>query len=147
MGVFYLVEPFEDEQREWLEEAGVEMPQDAGKRRNPTPAEIRAVCDSLEGFGVEYNSSAKNKFWQANVEGNTKATRNRGTLLNIDNWGGSESRRYKIGFEKGDPDVSLKIVHGLTGKCGPLMIVPDSDEPIVVWAEADVKKLARQWGA
>jgi len=146
MGVFYLVEPFDDEQREWLEEAGVEIPEDAGKGRNPTPAEIREVCDALEGFGVEYKSSGKNKFWQADVTGNTKPTRNRWTLLNINNWGGSETRRYKIMFEKGDPDVIIKIVHGLSAKCGPLMIVPDSYEPIVVWAEADVKKLLKQWG-
>lgn len=147
MGVFYLVEPLDDEQREWLQEVGVQLPRGKAKGRNPTPAEIREICDALDGFEIEYNNSTKNKFWQANVSGNIKPTRNRGTLLNIDNWGGSESRRYKISFEKGDPDVILKIVHALTAKCGPLMIVPDSDDPIVVWAEADVQKLLKKWAS
>jgi hypothetical protein len=148
MGVFYLVEPLDDEQREWLEAEGVALPSSAARSRNPTPAEIREVCDALPGFRVGYNASAKNKFWQANVTGIKGRDRNRGTLLNIDNWGGSEQRRYKITFEKGDPDIILQIVQGLSAHCGPLVVIPDSgDTPAVLWPDANPKKLLRNWGA
>ena len=147
MGVFYLVEPFDGADLEWLEAEGVTIPDGAGQGRNPTPAEIREVCDGLEGVGVTYSASAKEKFWQADVAGLKGADRKRGTLLNIDNWGGSESRRYKITFETGDPGLILQIVHGLSATCGPLLIVPDSgDTPAVVWPGADLKKLRRAWG-
>jgi hypothetical protein len=146
MGVFYIVEPLDDEQREWLGEVGAKLPPGKEKGRNPTPKEVRAVCDALEGFGVTYNASAKGKFWQAGVE-EDKGRNRRGTLLNIDKWGGSEDRRYKIMFEKGDPSLILQIVHGLSSACGPLVVVPDSgDTPAVVWPKADVKRLAREWG-
>ena len=147
MGVFYLVDPLDDDGREWLEVVGVALPKPGPRGRNPTPTEIREVWDALDNFAVTYTASAKGKFWQADVTGRKGADRKRGTLLNIDNWGGSESRRYKITFEKGDPQLILQIVHALSAKCGPLVIVPDTgDDPVVVWPEADLKKLRRKWG-
>ena len=146
MGMFYLVEPFDEGEREFLEEEGAALPPGGRTSRNPTPAEIRAVCDALEGFGVEYTSSARKKFWQANVHGLKGGDRNRATLLNIDKWGGSENGRYKIMFEKGDPSLILQIVQALSKQCGPLVVVPDSDVPAVVWPEANLKKLLRKWG-
>jgi hypothetical protein len=147
MGVIYLVDPLDDEQREWLSEEGVALPGGTQRGRNPTPAEVREVCDALEGFRVSYNASAKNKYWQAEIQGIKGRDRNRGTLLNIDKWGGSEQRRYKITFEKGDPSLVLEIVCGLSVHCGPLVVTPDSGEPpAVVWPEADLKKLLREWG-
>ena len=148
MGVFYVVEPLDDELREWAEREGVALPPGRGKRtaRNPTPAEIRAVCAALDGYRVTYNASTKHKFWQADVEGATGANSKSGTLLNIDQWGGSETRRYKIFFEKGDPALILRIIHGLSAQCGPLAIIPDTGEaPVVAWAEADFKKLLKRW--
>lgn len=148
MGMFYLVEPFDpaDEQCEWLESEGVKLPPGNKAGRNPTPAEVREVCDALTGFAVHYNISAGEKYWQAEVAGIKGPDRKRGTLLNIDRWGGSENRRYKISFEKGDPLLILQILHGLSQHCGPLLVVPDSDTPVVVWPEADVKKLVKVWG-
>jgi hypothetical protein len=146
MGVFYLVDPLDDEEREWLESEGVALPRGGAKRgRNPTPAEIREVCDALEGFRVEYNASVKDKFWQAVIEGIKGRDRRRWAVLSIDKWGGSEQKRYKIMFEKGDPSLILQIVHALSARCGPLLVAPDSDSPVVVWPEADLKKLLREW--
>jgi len=145
MGMFYMVDPFTADDREYLESEGVEMPRRAKPARNPTPAEIRQVCDALDGFDVKYNASKKGKYWQAAIEGKGK-NRNKGTLLNIEKWGGSEDRRYKIIFEKGDPALILQICHALSSVCGPLVVFPDSDVPLVVWPEADLKKLRRQWG-
>jgi hypothetical protein len=146
MGVFYLVDPLGDDEREFLSAQGAALPRGAKPGRNPTPAEIRQICDVLDGFKVTYNASAKNKFWQATVEGIKPKDRNRGTLLNIDNWGGSETRRYKITFEKGDPSLILQIVHALSAHCGPLVVTPDTgDTPAVLWPEADVKRLLRTW--
>ena len=95
MGVLYIVVPLDDEEREWLKEAGVTLPRGRQRTRNPTPAEIREVCDALDGFKVKYKSSTKNKFWQAIIEGIKGRDRNRGTIVNIDNWGGSEERRTR----------------------------------------------------
>jgi hypothetical protein len=143
----YLVEPYGPEASQWLAESGVDVPPGKPKPgRNPTPAEIREVCDALDGFKTEYKSSAAKKWWQATIAATKGRDSDRWTVLNIDQWGGSESRRYKIVFDKGDPTLILQIVHGLSKKCGPLLVVPDSDEPVVVWPEADLKKLARRWG-
>ena len=149
MGVLYIVQPLDDELREWIEGEGGTLPSGASakqKSRNPTPAEIRKVCDALEGCKGTYNASAKGKFWQANVEGVGRANRDRCTLLNIDPWGGSETRRYQIDFEKGDPALILEIVQGLSAHCGPLAVIPDTgDVPAVLWPEADLNKLLKAW--
>ncbi|HKB04982.1 MAG TPA: hypothetical protein VKD90_22355 [Gemmataceae bacterium] len=142
MGVLYIVEPLDAEIREWLSEEGVALP----RGRNPTPAEIRAVCDALDGFRVKYIASTKKKFWQAVVEGRKGRDRERWTILNIEKWGGSEDRRYQILFDKGDPALILEIVRALTAPCGPLVVIPDTgDTPIVLWPEADPEELMRAW--
>ena len=146
MGVLYIVEPLDDEGREWMGSEGVALLRGHESGRNPTPAEIRAVCDALDGFRVDYNLSTKKKIWQADIEGFKGPNQNRGTLLDIDSWGGSEQERYQIMFEKGDPSLILRIVHGLSARCGPLVVIPDSgDPPIVVWADAKLEKLLHEW--
>jgi hypothetical protein len=146
-GVFYIVDPLDDDARQFLKEQGIAVPRGSARGRNPTPAEIRDVCDSLDGFGVEYITSAKSRQWQANIEGLKGRGRNRGTLLNIENWGGSEQRRYQISFENGEPSLILQIVQLLSARCGPFVVVPDSDTPVAVWPEADLKQLLKTWGA
>ena len=146
MGVFYIVDPLDDEGREWLGAVGVALPRRRQDGRHPTPAEVREVCDALAGYRTEYNVSAKKKVWQADVQGVKRADRHGGTLLDVDKWGGSEQKRQRIVFEKGDPSLVLRIVHGLSARCGPLVVVPDSgDSPVVVWAEAKLEKLLREW--
>jgi hypothetical protein len=148
MGVFYVVDPLDDEGREWMAAVGVSLPRGRQGGRHPTPAEVRDVCDSLDGFRVEYNVSAKKKIWQADVQGIKGPDRQRGTLLDVEKWGGSEQKRHRILFEKGDPSLVLRIVHGLSARCGPLAVIPDSgDSPVVVWAEAKLEKLLREWEA
>jgi hypothetical protein len=147
MGVIYFVDPLDAETRDWLTAEGVELPRGLRRGRNPTPAEVREVCDALDGFRVEYRSSAEKKFWQADVRGVKGRDRARWTLLNIDKWGGSETRRSKILFEKGDPSLILQIVHALSARCGPLVVLPDTgDPPVVVWPGADPKELLQAWG-
>jgi hypothetical protein len=91
MGVFYVVEPLDDEGREWMSSQGVALPRGREGGRDPTPAEIREVCGSLTGFRVAYHVSAKKKVWQAAVVGINGPDRRRGTLLDIESWGGSGS--------------------------------------------------------
>jgi len=95
---------------------------------------------------VAYNTSAKSKFWSADIQGKGR-NRDHDTLLHINKWGGSEHRRQPVVFEKGDPSLVLRIVHALSSRCGPLVVTPDSgDPPVVAWAEADLKKLIRASG-
>jgi hypothetical protein len=147
MGVLYVVVPLDDEERGWLREQDVALPRAPKRGRNPTPAEIRSVCDALDGFRVEYHVSAEKKFWQAVIKGVRGRDRDRWTMLNIDDWGGSEARRWQILFDKGDPALILQVVQGLSARCGPLVVVPDTgDPPAVVWPAADLKELLRTWG-
>jgi hypothetical protein len=147
MGVLYVVAPLGAAEREWLTGQGVPLPSGRKRGRNPTPAEVRAVCDRLDGFRVEYHASAEKKFWQAVIRGAKGRDRARGTILNIDDWGGSEDRRHPIWFEKGDPALILEIVHALSASCGPLAVMPDTgDPPAAVWPGADLKELLCTWG-
>src|SRR5262245_58999485 len=132
MGVYYLVEPYDDEEREWLEAEVAMLPKGKQRSRNPTPSEIRQVLDALDGFKTEYNVSAKKKIWQAMVQGTKGPDKKRWAALEIEKWGGTEERRYKLSFEKGDPEVVVRILHGLSAHTGPLLVAPDSYPPMVV---------------
>jgi hypothetical protein len=67
MGVFYHVEPLDDEMAALLGEMGADVPESDGTSRNPTPAEVREVCAALRDFEVEFNVK-RGSFWQAVIE-------------------------------------------------------------------------------
>ena len=77
MGVFYHIQPFDDEMASFLEAMGAAVPDSDTASRNPTPAEVRAVCGALPDVKVEFNVKAKSH-WQAVID-STK--RDEGTLL------------------------------------------------------------------
>ncbi len=142
MGVFYPVQPFDDEMASFLEEMGAAVPDSEGPSRNPTPAEVRAVCLALPDVKVEFNIKAKSH-WSAYIE-STK--RDEGTILNMEKFKGAEDKPLPIMFEKGSPALILEIVKRLSKLCGPLVVIPDTGEaPIAVTSTASVKKLLKEW--
>lgn len=144
MGVLYHVEPLDEEMAGLLHAMGEKLPDADLPSRNPTPQEVRAVCDALRGYTVEYNITPKAR-WQAIIEGKGGED---GTILNIEKFNAAEDQPLPIWFEKGDPALILEIVKQLAKICGPLVVIPDTgDVPITVTANASVKKLLREWGA
>jgi hypothetical protein len=142
MGVFYHIQPFDDEMASFLEAMGAAVPDSDTASRNPTPAEVRAVCGALPDVKVEFNVKAKSH-WQAVID-STK--RDEGTLLNMEKFKGAEDKPLPFFFEKGSPSLILEIVKRLAKQCGPLVVVPDTgDAPIAVTSTASVKKLLKEW--
>jgi hypothetical protein len=142
MGVFYHVEPFDDEVGSFLEEMGAAVPASDEPSRNPTPAEVREVCAALRGFEVVFNVKAKSH-WQAVIEGTDG---DEGTILNVEKFRGAEDKPLPIVFEKGSPALILEIVKRLAKRCGPLVVFPDTGEaPIAVTSAASVKRLMKEW--
>lgn len=143
MGVFYYIEPFNDEMAPLLEEMGAAVPGSDKQSRNPTLREVRAACTALRGFKTEFNVTRKSR-WQAVIE-DWKGEE--GTILNVKKYKGAEDKPISIFFEKGPPSLILEIVKGLARHCGPLVIFPDSHTPIAVTPTSSVKKLLKEWGA
>jgi hypothetical protein len=143
MGVFYIVEPFNDEMASLLEEMGAAVPDSDGPSRNPTPAELREACAALEGFKTKFNVKAK-KHWQAVI---SREETDEWTSLEVRKFSGSEDKPHAILFEKGSPRVILEVLKHLAGKCGPLVVIPDTgDAPIAVMGKSSVSKMLNEWG-
>jgi hypothetical protein len=145
MGVLYTVVPLDDEIADYLRDCGGAVPNANRPARNPTPGEIRAVCDALRGQLVQYNVNP-GSYWQAVVEGATDPNSEPWTLLNISKFSGSEEEPHPIWFEKGWPSLILNILQRLSVSCGPLVVIPDTGEaPIAVTAADTVEHLEARW--
>jgi hypothetical protein len=142
MGVFYIVEPFNDEMASLLEQMGAAVPESDNPSRNPTPAELREACAALKDFKTRYTVKAK-KHWQALI---SREKTDEGTILEVRKFSGSEGKPHSILFEKGTPRVILELLKHLAGRCGPLVVIPDTGEaPIAVTAESSVRMLLDEW--
>jgi hypothetical protein len=142
MGVFYIIQPFDDEMASFLQAMGAAVPRSRAPSRNPTPGEVRAVCSALRDFKTKFNVKPKSH-WQAVIDCTTD---DRGTILNLEKFKGAEDEPHAVVFEKGSPSLILEIVKRLAKQCGPLVVIPDTgDAPIAVTATASVKKLLKDW--
>ena len=145
MGVIYIVEPLDDEIADYLHDVGVIVPEWKGLCRNPTPKEIREVCGNLTDLSVQYFSPPEHH-WQVMIEGKNNPENEPWTLLNVRNFNGCEDEPHAISFEKGWPSLILRIVLGLSAKCGPLVVVPDTgDAPLAVSPVDSVENLLTIW--
>jgi hypothetical protein len=142
MGVFYHIQPLDEEMASLLEEMGAAVPNTDEPSRNPTLAEVREVCTTVGHYKTAFSVKPKSH-WQAVIE---STQRDEGTILNAHEFKDSEDEPHRIWFEKGSPALILEIVKRLAKHCGPLVILPDSGEPpIAVTAKASVKKLLDEW--
>jgi hypothetical protein len=142
MGVLYHIEPLDEEMASLLGEMGAAVPRSAEPSRNPTPAEVREVCRTLDDYKTEFYVKPKSH-WQAVIKG-TK--RDEGTILHVEKFTGAEDKPHGIWFEKGSPALIIEILKRLAKQCGPLVVMPDTgDTPIAVTARASVKKILDEW--
>ena len=145
MGVLYSVLPLDARTRKALAQYGVtEVPAEEG--RNPTPAEVRGTLGELPGYRVQYETpSIEDGSWGATVEDAANPEEGPWTHLRSREYAG-EREPIELGFEKGWPDLIVRIVVRLTEACGTLVIVPDTGEaPLVVSRGSDSEVLLRTW--
>jgi hypothetical protein len=145
MGVIYCVLPLDDDAEALLRNAEMAVPKFKGRARNPTPKEIRSVCQAMANVQTRVRAR-KGRFWQIDIKSTAGGKRAPATLLNIDDFSGNEDEAQEIWFEKGSPALMLEVVRGLAGKCGPLVVLPDTgDAPVVVTARDNVDELLDAW--
>lgn len=146
MGVIYSVFPLDDEIADYLRDMGIAVPGVDRPARNPTPREVREVCASLTDCRAEILTPPKYDGWQVNLEGRAAPEREPWTVLQVSDFNGSEEAPHSIWFEKGWPELILRVVHGLARTCGPLVIIPDTGEdPAVVTSSDLVDEILRAW--
>jgi hypothetical protein len=114
--------------------------------RNPSPKELRAALDELEGYTIDYFADRGN--WQASVEATTGLRLFRSsTLVNVVDFLGDETMPHIFYFEKGDPKLNILIVERLSRFCGPLFVFPDTgDRPLLVTPGVDPVEAVKVWG-
>jgi hypothetical protein len=148
MGVLYTVLPLDDELARYLRGQGADVPPYQMTTRNPTLLEVRAVCDRLEGFCTRYFVPTDGKDWQATIEGAANPEQEPWTQLQVSNFTGREDDPQSIWFEKGWESLILRVLHGLAGPCGPLVLIPDTGElPMVVSANEPFAELEARWNS
>jgi hypothetical protein len=98
--------------------------------RYPSAREVRAILDALEGCRVRYMVGTS--WWEARVE---ELDRTRGISYS-DIVGGpfasDEDAPLQLSFDKGNPDLHLRILARLTVYCGPLLLWPTDGTPLLV---------------
>ncbi len=146
MGVLYSVLPYDARMREAVKKLGYAGPFPGGEGRNPTPAEIRHVVAGLDGFKASYNDPpTMGQLWQVTVEDALDPDTGRWTLVNMSKYAG-ENVPEDIWFEKGWPDLIVRILLRLATTCGALVVVPDTGEaPLVVAVGDEEEDLLARW--
>ncbi len=79
--------------------------------------------------------STEKACWQStfsSLPGTTERAESPWTVLNVSEYSGDEEQQ-ELWFAKGWEEPIQQILEGLTTKCGPLVLVPDTgDEPKVI---------------
>jgi hypothetical protein len=144
MGVLYTITPTTGEVADWLVDTGVTLPVGSASRF-PLIAEIRDVLDSLEGFTSAYDDNGIGSSWQAMIMSIEDPESGAWTRLNI-TCQKDPSEPQDIWFEKGYPELIVRIVSRLAEMCGTLVVIPDTGcPPLVVLSGADPIDLCAHW--
>jgi hypothetical protein len=139
----YSVYPLVEEIKSWLDEMSVVYPS-SHEGRNPELTEIQSALAQLDGYSVKASAPEIGKTWQALIENTQGPEENGWALLNIIQLAEGPNEFY---FEKGWPDLIVKITHLISRASGPLVLICDAgDPPLVVTAEADPVALFEGWG-
>lgn len=142
VGVLYSVLPLNDQVRVWLDNEGLEYPRGVEGRR-PSPRELAEAAASVDGFKTD--ESTGKDWWQLSVSGTTDPSREAWTLVNALKFAGRDTP-CEFYFEKGWPDLIVKIVRALAAVTGPVVLVPDTGcGPAVIHADVDVESLLETW--
>ena len=138
MGVIYIVHPLDDEVCPWLDEQGVRYPESSSPSRHPTPAEVRTST-------VEVNNPEVGGLWQADIYHAKDPESGGWTLANVLDYAG-EHEPTSLGFEKGWPELIIRILIPVTEATGPLVLIPDTGEaPVVLAAGMRPEEIVNGW--
>ena len=123
MGILWTVWPLDDKMKAWLDESGVDYPDQPS--RFPTGHEIKRVVTSLETFDVKINDNGLGRTWQANIVAKGGGDTGEWTLLNVTRYSGDEQEQ-QLWFEKGWEPLIKRILRELTASTGPLVLIADA---------------------
>jgi hypothetical protein len=110
--------------------------------RFPSPREIRTVLDVMDNASVTYNVGEGR--WSADVlvdEGDVVLP---DAHLMVVGYKGDENTPLRFFFEKGVPSLNLRILYRISEICGPLLLLPQFEAPILVSRERTEKELLLQ---
>lgn len=144
MSAMYSLFPLTEEMMSWLDEQSIAYPKNA-ESRNPLLNEIRSALVLLgESYKVKETKSSLGESWQAFIQ-DAHDPENKGwAILNIISLTDGPNEMY---FEKGWPDLIVKITVNLSQLTGPLVLMCDAgDPPLVVTSDADPVALYESWG-
>jgi hypothetical protein len=138
VGVLYSVFPLDAKSRTGLARYGVkDVPVEDG--RNPTPADVREALAELSEFRADDEVATASESWCVTVELAGAPEEGPWTHLRASPYV-AENEPVELSFEKGWPDLVVRIMARLAERCGTLVLVPDTGEaPLVVPSGADPK--------
>ena len=152
MGIQYYIVPLgsyggrSDALASSLEAFGITIAVDQSPSRYPTPREIRAVLDQLDGYAVTYHVDAYT--WWADVTDAVDPQHARWTSLIVQDFEGVEDEPHEFYFAKGWEDLIIQIVEKLSRVCGPLVLIDDINwMPLLITPETDVGSALIKWQA
>lgn len=141
MGVLYSAFPVTGEVREWLAEEGHPVP--AADGTQPTPRQLQTALQTLADQNVSFNISEG--VWQAQIDDLKSPKDGPWTMINVLEYTSSDEP-CEFYFEKGWPELIIKVAHRIAQQCGPIAIVPDTGcPPAVVTADSDIDHIIRTW--
>jgi hypothetical protein len=141
VGLLYTAWALEPQLVSWLETLGIRP---SGPSRNPTPREVRAALESLEDFTVRYEL-VNGDYWTAWVKHRQNPEDGPWTLVHISQIGGDDEER-RVWFEKGHPDLIVRIIERLTHSCGTLVLTCDAGgTPIVITPGTNPARALDAW--
>ena len=124
MGTSWTVWPLSEEMANWLDDTGTPYP--SAPSRFPTGKEIKAVLGDLHDFDIRINDNGIGRTWQAHVTSKAGGDVGEWTLLNVLEYTGDDEEQ-QLYFEKGWESLITRILRDLTARCGPLVLIADSD--------------------
>jgi hypothetical protein len=130
MGVIYVVRPLDHEVAHWLAQQGAECPVGL-TGRYPTAAEVRAAIGDIPDVRYHQSVGTGGSGWQIDVMHRQDPANGRWTSIRSD---GGATDRAAIAFHKGWSDLIIEIVHRLSARTGPLVLIPDTGQtPMAIW--------------
>lgn len=144
MGVIYSVCPLDVDGRDLLLSYGVTGgPWPDG--RNPRVSEIRRILDGLSEFEADYDPSpSPGRPWGVLISHRTRPDEAPWAHLCTLNY--DPTLPTEIYFEKGWPELIVRIVVALAEVCGSLCVFPDTGEaPLVAHPGSNAETLLATW--
>jgi hypothetical protein len=110
--------------KDWLAQNNLQLPDDIPHGRYPSPAEIKAVLDGIQGVRVRYVISER--VWQVSVIHRIDVS---WAVLAVRAYSGNPDAPHRFDFVAGWDEIIEMVCLKLVKNCGPLVLLPDSGAP------------------